>query len=204
MRTIPREVYLSSIQKDVLVGTLLGDGGLRLHGKNARLHIKHSRNQLPLVLYKHSVFANLTSMNVRIFVQKVRSKDYSFAEFVTTTQTELTAYYSLFYPSFKKIVPANIEILLCNPLSLAVWIMDDGAAEYAGLSLQTHSFTDEEVKLLQEVIFKNFGIETLTHKNKGKDIIYFPKRSLEKLKKLVLKFTLPEFEYKFIPYSTRV
>ncbi|OGM32501.1 hypothetical protein A2803_03480 [Candidatus Woesebacteria bacterium RIFCSPHIGHO2_01_FULL_44_21] len=204
MRTIPREVCLSETQKAVLVGTLLGDGAIKLHGKNARLHIKHSRNQLPLVLYKYFVFANFISMDVNVFEQRVGKKDYKFAEFVTHTHPEFTAYYDLFYPSFKKIVPANINVLLSNPLSFAVWIMDDGSAEYAGLSIQTHSFTAKDVQRLQEAILTNFEIETLTHKNKGRDIIYFPKQSLSKLRKQVFKFILPEFKYKFLPYSARI
>ncbi len=211
MRTIPREVCLSQkvnfslnhTQKCVLVGTLLGDGCIQLHGKNARLHIKHSLHQLPLVSYKHSIFSDITSMNVRTFSQKVGKKDYKFAEFVTRTHSEFTDYYRLFYPSFKKIIPSNIQTLLTDPLSLAVWIMDDGAAEYAGLSIQTHSFTVSDIDLLREVILGTFKLKTLRRKNRGSWIIYFPKESLDSLRKLISDHTLLEFMYKLEPYSLR-
>jgi len=212
MRTIPREVCsslnknlfkLNEIQKQVLIGTLLGDGGLRFRGRDCRLHIKHSINQISLVNYKREVFKNITSMEVNVFKQAVGKTDYSFAEFVTLTHPEFTHYHNLFYLSSKKIVPKNIDSLLVEPLSLAIWLMDDGSAEYAGASLQTHGFTEEEVKRLVKTIFLNFGIETNKRLNKGKWIIYFPKASMSKLQRITNNYLLKDFEYKLVPYSTR-
>ena len=210
MRTTPREVgslkalfRLSALQKSVLVGTLLGDGGLRYRGYNCRLHIKHSGNQMSLIQYKREVFSNITSMKIRVFKQTVGKRDYTFAEFVTLTHPEFTKYFNLFYSSSKKTISVSIETLLTNPLSLAVWFMDDGSAEYAGASLQTHSFSIEEVDRLINVIRKNFGINANKRLNKGKWIIYFPKASMPKLRKVIGQYMLKEFEYKLNPYSER-
>ncbi len=211
MRTTPREVCiklkasfnLSSTQRKVLIGTLLGDGGIRLKGKYARLHIKHSEHQLPLVEYKRRIFSNITGMDIRVFRQKVSKTDYSFAEFVTLTHPIFLEYYRLFYPNYKKEVPKEIKNLLKDPLSLAIWIMDDGSAEYAGLSIQTHSFSKSEVDLLRETIELNFEIKTTKRLNKGKWIIYFPKASLPILINKIDKFMLKEFKYKLLPYSVR-
>lgn len=211
MRTIPREVCLNikssfklnSNQKAVLVGTLLGDGSIRRKGRFARLHIKHSLNQMPLVRYKRQIFFNIITMEINVFKQKVGKVDYNFAEFVTLTHPEFLKYYQLFYPTKRKIVPENIDQLLVNPLSLAVWIMDDGSAEYAGVSIQTHSFTKNEVDLLRKTLINNFNIETGRRLNKGRWIIYFPKKSLPRLTNLIDKSLLEEFKYKLIPHSTR-
>lgn len=211
MRTIPREVCqkrkdafsLSNKQKSVLVGTLLGDGGLRYRGLNCRLHIKHSFTQVEYVRYKHQIFTEITSMPVRKFGQKVGTKNYSFAEFVTLTHPSFTLYHDLFYPNGKKIIPSNIGEFLTDPLSLAIWIMDDGSAEYAGLSLQTHSFTKSEVSILIKVIKHNFGLDTTMRLNRGKWIIYFPKHQMDNLRKVVGAYMLPQFLYKLIPYQTR-
>ena len=212
MGTIPREVCLNlkkrfrlnSIQKAVLIGTLLGDGGIRPKGRFARLHIKHSLKQLPLVLYKRNIFSTITTMEINVFKQKVGKVEYNSAEFVTLTHPLFLKYYKLFYPTKKKIVPENMDQLLVNPLSLAVWIMDDGAADYAGVSLQTHSFTKIEVNLLRKALKKNFNIETNKRLNKEKWIIYFPKASLPDLRNLIDKHLLKEFKYKLIPYSERL
>lgn len=202
MRTIPREVGLNSNQIEVLVGTLLGDGNLSLHGKNARLHIKHSLKQLSLVNYKRQVFDCITTMKVRTFSQKVKEKEYSFCEFVTNTNKNLTNFYDLFYPNFKKVVPKNLEQFL-SPVSLSVWIMDDGAAEYSGLSLQTHSFEKSEVDYLRDLLLSRFQLETSSRKNKNKWIIFFPKSAMARLINIVEQHMLFDFRYKLIPYNLR-
>lgn len=212
MRTTPREVCfesikkgfkLSNLQRQVLIGKLLGDGALKFRGNDCRLHVKHSFNQLALVKYKRRIFRNITSMQTRMFIQEVKGKQYQFAEFVTLTHPEFTKYYNLFYPFSKKIIPKNISEFLDNPLSLTLWFMDDGSAEYAGASLQTHSFSKLGVDRLRKTIKNNFDLETTKRINKGRWIIYFPKKSLVKLKRLLEKYILAEFRYKLIPYSLR-
>lgn len=209
---IPREVslfekkalfQLSELQRAVLVGTLLGDANLRHRGKWCRLHIKHAASQLPLVQYKRKIFENITKMKVREFSQRVGRKDYTFAEFVTLTHPVFSLYYELFYREGKKFVPQGISDLLADPLGLAVWLMDDGSAEYAGASLQTHGFSLADVIRLMKAIQGNFGIKVQKRRNKGKWIIYFPKSSMEKLKLTVQDYILPEFQYKLLPYSLR-
>ena len=210
MRVTPREVFrtlkknfsLNPVQTSVLIGTMLGDGTIQARKTDARLHIKHSLNQLSLVEYKRQVFSNITCMPVRVFKQKVGEKDYNFAEFVTLIHPEFSKFYRLFYPKGKKVVPKNIGEDL-NTLSLAVWIMDDGSSEYAGLSIQTHSFEEKDVGTLMKAIKENFGIETIKRMNKGRWVIYFPKASLPKLIETVGKHILPKFKYKFEPYYLR-
>lgn len=212
MRTTPREVCFKSIkalfkldeiQRNVLIGTALGDGGLRYRGKDCRLHVKHSFNQISLVEYKRRVFRNITSMGISVFTQTIGGRDYSFAEFVTLTHPEFTKCHNLFYSSSKKIVPKEINRLLTDPLSLAVWLMDDGAADHAGASLQTHSFTKVEVETLIKVLKSNFKLDVTKRMNKGKWIIYFPKASMRRLHQIVDKHMLEDFRYKLVPYSLR-
>jgi len=155
------------------------------------------------VQFKHKVFSNLVSMSVREFIQAVKSKNYSFAEFVSRTDPDFTIFYNIFYRDGKKIVPENIAKLVVDPLSLAVWFMDDGSAEYAGASFQTHCFTKKEVQLLQHCFEQNFQIVTTMRKNKGKWILYIPKRSLVRFRELVTPFMLNRFMYKLVPYSIR-
>ena len=212
LRATPREVCslsmnsffsLTEIQKQVLVGTLLGDGGLRYKGNNCRLHIKHSYNQVKFVEYKRQIYSSITSMSLHVFSQKVHEKSYRFVEFVTRTHPELTEFYRLFYPDGKKRVPQNISTLLYDPLSLAVWFMDDGSAEYAGASLQTHSFTKQDVQLLMKTLKNNFNLDVSRRLNKGNWIVYFPKKSMPRLQRLILKHMLLQFRKKLWPYSVR-
>lgn len=214
MRTTPREVQdfskiksffsLSEIQKAVLLGTILGDGSLRRRGKYCRLHIKHSKNQLVLAEYKRKIFANITNMPVRIFSQKVNNKSYKFCEFVTLTHPEFSKYYEIFYPGGKKKIPEELLESFKSPLSLAVWFMDDGSADWAGALFHTQCFTKKEVNFLRKILRNNFGLRTSCRKNKNGWVIYIPKGNLSLFRSLIERYILPEFEYKLCPYSTRL
>jgi len=113
-------------------------------------------------------------MAINRFKQKVKGRWYEFGQFVTLTHSSFTELRKMFYRGRKKIVPKNIFSLLKTPLSLAVWIMDDGAKDNAGLTIQTHNFSREEVKKLAKVLKENFKLVATLRKNKGKTILYFP------------------------------
>ncbi|MEX2052716.1 MAG: hypothetical protein WD898_00610, partial [Candidatus Paceibacterota bacterium] len=129
--------------------------------------------------------------------QLVKGKEYGFLQFVTLTHPEFSRFYKLFYVRKKKIVPHNISKLLKDPLSLAVWIMDDGSRDNVGLTLQTHSFSLRGIERLRKALKLNFDIKTNTRKNKGSYVIYFPKSEISKLWKVVKSYVLPEYKYKF-------
>lgn len=213
VRTIPREVQdfarikdsfkLSEKQKSVLLGTLLGDGSLKLRGNYYRLYIKHSHKQISLVRYKREMFSNITNMPIRVFFQRVKDKDYKFCEFVTLTHPEFSKYRKLFYRDKKKVISQKLKQLLKSPLSLAMWFMDDGCAEYAGVSFNTQCFSLKEVRFLSQILKENFGLDSTIRKNKNGWIIYIPKNNLNRFTNIVKKYLLPDFLYKLEPYSTR-
>lgn len=213
MRTIPREVQsfsdlkasfkLSSTQRAVLLGTLIGDGSLKRRGNYHRLHIKHSKNQLSFVRYKRDIFSNITNMSIRIFTQEVKGKPYEFCEFVTLTHPEFTKVYEEVYINGSKTMTSKFLKDFNDPLSLALWFMDDGCADFAGASFNTQCFEKEEIDLLIETLKKNFGLETTSRRNKRGWVIYVPKRQMNLFRSLVEKHILPEFSYKLTPYSER-
>ena len=188
---------LSDRQKNILIGSLLGDANIHLKGKECRVFFKHSINQLSLLEWKRKEFDGITGMMINEFQQKVKNKQYKFAQFVTLTHSALTELHAMFYRDKKKVVPKSIEKILVSPISLAVWIMDDGAKDNAGLTIQTHSFKSSEVRRLIAVIKNNFNLITTLRKNKGKSIIYFPQSEIKKLWSVVGKYILPEYRYKF-------
>jgi hypothetical protein len=214
MRTIPREVQsfanikasfnLSNTQKAVLIGTLLGDASLQKRGNYHRLHIKHSKKQLPLVKYKHTIFSNITNMPIRVFTQKVGIKIYDSCEFVTLTHSVFSKFHQIMYPDNKKRITLDILEQFTNPLGLAVLYMDDGSAEYAGLAFNTQCFTKTELALFQKHLKSHFDLKTTIRKNKKGWIVYIPKKEVAYFKQLVQPYILPEFKYKLIPYSMRV
>ena len=188
---------MSDKQKFVLIGTLLGDGNLAKRGKYCRLFIKHSAHQRKFIEWKYNIFKNIVLMSLNFFNQEVSGKNYQFIQFVTLTHPVFSEYRKIFYQGSRKIIPSDIDKIFNHPLSLAVLLMDDGANDTFGVTLQTHSFKKNEVELLAHTIKKNFSITTSLRKNKGKWIIYFPKKEIKKLYRVIEKYLLPSLKYKF-------
>ena len=188
---------LSDRQRNILIGSLLGDANINLKGKECRVFFKHSVNQAELLKWKRKEFEGITGMPINRFEQRVKGKKYGFVQFVTLTHPAFTVLHKVFYRDGKKIVPKNVDRILISPISLATWIMDDGAKDNAGLTIQTHSFKNDEVGLLIRVLRDNFDLIATSRKNKGKSIIYFPQAEIKKLWEIVGSHILPEYRYKF-------
>jgi hypothetical protein len=134
---------LTGRQQSVLVGTLLGDGCLARHGRYHRLHVKHEGVHRKLAEYKRDVFSNFVSMPLHEFDQRLGGRSYPAVQFATRTHPVFSDWHRRFYGREGKFVPLDIDELL-TPVAVAVWFMDDGAADFAGVTLQTHSFTSRK------------------------------------------------------------
>jgi recombination protein RecA len=195
-------VKLSSEQESVLAGTLLGDGCLAKHGRYHRLHIKHKLAHRALAELKYWTFEDFISMPIHRFDQHLGETRYPCVQFATRTSSVLSQWHRRFYREGTKVVPENIAQML-TPLALAVWFMDDGAADFAGVTFQTHSFRREEVDTLQEALNDRFGLAVNRRRNKGAWILYVRANSLEQLRRIVSPHLLPEFEYKLLTRRSR-
>lgn len=193
---------LSPTQRSVLTGTLLGDACIARHGRYHRLHVKHKGAHRALVDFKYRTFEAFVSMEVHEFDQRLRGRKYPCAQFATRTNPIFTEWYDRFYEGGRKIVPSDIEHDL-DPLALAVFFMDDGAADYAGVTFQTHSFTLQEVELLDEMLRERFHLASNTRQNRGGWILYVQASSLDRLRAIIEPHLLPEFGYKLMPRCER-
>ena len=198
--SVPAE--LSPIQRDVLVGTLLGDGCLARHGRYHRLHVKQKEAHHSLVEFKYEVFREFVSMPLHRFDQLLYGQSFPCVQFASRTSPVFTAWHSRFYCETGKVVPNDISRDL-TPLAVAISFMDDGAADYAGLTLQTHSFRALEVDILAEALRERFDLTTNVRRNKGHWLIYVRAVSVQPFRHIVEPYLLPEFAYKLVPRRTR-
>ena len=195
VRQLRGTLSLTSIQRAVLIGSVLGDGCLsynRREGRiNSRLQIAHSVKQRPYVLWKYQIFSDWV-----LSPPKYVSANNSW-RFRTLSHPEFTAVHKLFYRDSRKIIPLNINSIFIEPMSLAIWIMDDGFRKgEKGLSLSTHCFSIEEIELLRSCLYKNFLLETTIHWDGKGHEIHFPSRMASKLLDFVGKIILPTMQYK--------
>jgi recombination protein RecA len=192
------DVDLSPNQESVLIGTLLGDGCLAMHGHHARLHVKHKAAHRSLAEFKRSTFESYLSMGLHEFDQRLSGKRYPCVQFVTRTSPVFTHWRRRFYCDGRKQVPNDITELL-TPLAIAVWFMDDGSADHCGVTIQTHSFDDQEVERLARALLEGFDIVATMRANKGRSILYIGKQQLPRFKSIVQPFILEALEYKLVP-----
>jgi len=194
---------LSSKQKHILVGTLLGDGYLYQNRYGScYLEIKHAEEQKDYVFWLHKNLSDFCPSEPK------QRKDNNQWKFMTSSNDDLKSLRQNFYPLNKKVVPENIEEMLTHPISLAVWYMDDGSLDFRprshyAFSLKTNSFSIEECNLLSNVLKKNFGILSSVQNTlcRGKKYpqIYIGKAGRDKFLETVKPYTLNCFRYKLPP-----
>ena len=150
---------LTEEQKSILIGTLLGDGTMRIK-KNAHLEINHSFNQKVLVDWIFSKFDGFVSTPPKWRKGNGKREAYRFA---TQKLPIFTPFYNLFYRDGEKFIPENLKL---DPLSLAVWFMDDGSKSRSSIYLNTQQFTkDEQLKLI-DLLRNQFDIDSTLNKDK--------------------------------------
>ena len=215
MKAIPREVKiitnsrdirqmrerlsLSLFQKEILIGSLLGDGCLspNAYGKNYRLQMVQSNAQKEYLWWKYKIFKEWTLSEPK-FVAINNSW-----RFRTISHPEFTNWQKRFYKGKQKILPKDIEIIFNNPISLAVWFMDDGGKmkdkyrEYGNL-FNVQGFTIDEVIRLQKVLISNFGLSTTRQWNNRGYRLYIGKSGYKKFNGLIEKLIHPTLRYKLI------
>jgi LAGLIDADG DNA endonuclease family len=193
---------LCPLQQSVLVGTILGDGCLAKHGHYHRLHVKHKLAHRALIEYKYGVFRDFISMELHRFDQRLNGDVFPCLQFASRTSPIFSKWHRRFYEGRVKIVPHAVEQYLTRE-ALAVWFMDDGAADYAGVTIQTHSFRVDEVRRLTDLLKDKFQLAATLRRNKGAEVIYIPARSLSSFRDLITPYLLPEFVYKLVPRRCR-
>lgn len=200
---IIKKVPLTKEQREMIAGTLLGDGCIAPHGrknKSYRLLISHSEKQKDLVLYKKAILGNLVN-NIRVYEDN--RKNSTMHCFTTVTHQELKQFYDLFYENGKKIIKDELLNYL-TPRSLAFWIMDDGSCvksqDRICIRLHTEGFTEEDNIKLQNMLRAGFGIKSKICRYKRNDKIYcylsINKENTLKLSRLTEEYFIDCMKYK--------
>ena len=201
------KLSLTDRQKEILIGTILGDGHLeKLYTpESARLKIEHSYKQKEYVDWFYDEFKSWIRTKPKQKIKKVFGKIHKNYGFCTYGHRLLGNFQKNFYVEKKKVVPENLLENIA-PLSLAVWYMDDGSIKsnkHKGVFLNTQGFNGKDVKTLQGILENKFGIASSIRKDETGEQIYLGGNSGEKFIKIIEPLIIPSMKYK-IPRVLRL
>ncbi|MEW6209739.1 MAG: LAGLIDADG endonuclease [Acidobacteriota bacterium] len=181
---------LTGTQCSIITGSLLGDGAMRCK-VNALLEINHSLEQKFYVDWKHQQLANLVTTPPKA---RKGNGDRIAYRFTTRSLSELTPFYYRFYSDRRKVIPDDLTL---DPLSLAVWFMDDGCKSHRALYLNTQQFDQESQMRLIESLRATWSVKATLNRDKRYQRIRIAVESVSIFKAIVAPHLLPQFQYKF-------
>lgn len=157
---------LSDRAKAIILGSLLGDGSLKIHAsyKNARFAFRHSVTQEDYFLWKAHELAEIAGEKY-VWRQSKNGRDGWGNEklrFQSRALESLTELYNLTHKQGAFRIRRKWLNTL-TPLSLAVWWLDDGSlvSDTRQGVLCTDGFPLDQVKLLDRYMKKVWGINTI-------------------------------------------
>ena len=202
----------NSIQLQVLLGSLLGDGNFRTKQKDCATAVfqeGHSPKQLEYLSLKNKVLSSLGSkLN---YVKPSKSQKIPDGKYQLHTRILpcLGDLFKLFYNTNIKTVPIDLISSNFSDLFLAIWFMDDGSLSVKNgidklvydAQIATNSFSEKDVLLLIDLLNTN-GFECYIVKDKIKSAknhgnrIFFTRKGTEKLLTSIARYVPSSMRYK--------
>lgn len=186
------------MMKQVLLGTLLGDGSVSYSrkgvSKNARFQMRHSIEQSEWFYWKAKI---LSDLGTEKSIHKQNPDGFSKREklhFETRSLPCLTAYRKWIYPADQKTINEK-WLNQIGPVGLMTMWFDDGGLTSEGnrkARIHTKGFTLIENQLISNWLKTNWGVENTVQKvvDKGKSysVIDIYQKATKKFLKIFMKY----------------
>ena len=199
---------LNEIERNLVLGTLLGDGSLRrqesLSGLSGLL-VSHSIQQEDLVDWKFNILKRFVKKKPKECANPGYKKSSMVKRFRTTHTEEFGEIYRMIYGTGKKMITESYLSMITHPIALAVWYMDDGSCSRKsyGCRISTESFSMEEVQMLSDWLKIKWGVDgtkpfPYRRKNRDKDYISFVlnAKARDQFFEIIRPYIIPSMEYK--------
>lgn len=201
---------LSSEEKQLLVGTILGDAHIRRRGTGKtypQVMISQTTKHEEYFYWLKGKLGNwVYDQEKEIKIQKKYnsvSGNHNYAlSFQTICHPVFNEFYDGFYKDRKKFVNFDLLEKYFTDLSLAIWHMDDGGiiGNQKRIRLSTNGFTLQEVEGLHNFLLKKYNLKTwignvslpngLTHD------LHFDKESGIRMSEIIKDIVVPSMHYK--------
>lgn len=190
-------------QWEILHGTLLGDGNLKKNGKNAYLRLEHSFKQKYYMNWKYKEMKSIFSSHPKMLARQhpLSKRTYQYIRLQSRTSARLEIVRRQFYNADgKKIIPLSIEKILAQPLTIAVWYMDDGYYYMRDKSahIYTQKFETAESQRFIDALKNQHGIicKVYCRPDRNSCQLNFCKSEAEKLALLIKPHVIASMRYK--------
>ena len=210
MRSRAIEAYkttlrLSDVQREMLIGILLGDACLETQnaGRTYRLKIEQGAAHGDYVRHLYEVFRDWVLSPPRPKQGTTQGVVTLNLAFQTVSHEELRLYGELFYENRRKVVPIGIADLL-TPRAIAYWYMDDGSmksSESKGVLFNTQAYRNAEINILISAL-NDFGLVANVRRQADGLQIHVSGRSYERFVALVEPYVIEAMRYK-VPQPRR-
>ncbi len=195
-----QSLILSSRQKDILSGLLLGDGHLETQnrGRTYRLKVEQSVRKKEYVEWLFQEFRDFVRTEPKEKEKTRNGSRTTNVGFSTLSVGNFRFHAQQFYRGKQKVVPKLIGKLL-SPLVLAVWFMDDGSQKsslHKARILNTQGFRKQEIRQLIRILDTQFDIQAKLRNQKDGYQIYIAAASADRLKQIIEEHVVPCMRYK--------
>jgi hypothetical protein len=179
---------LSPMQREVAVGSLLGDGHLAKTTRGYALRFHHSIGQETYIVWKYTL--------LRDFVRTGPRHCGRATYFRTVSHPSFESLRAQFYKDAKKVVPIALLEAELGSIALAIWFMDDGSLDGRQIRINTQSFTIAEVEELAALLERRFSIEAALNLDKGRPRLRICARSTSSFVELIRPYVVDSMLYK--------
>lgn len=177
---------LTETQRELLVGSLLGDGHLRPHRDKVVFEFLQSPRRKFYVEWKHKILEGVACP--KIYHHRGKREYY---KLVTRTHPVLMELHDLFYKEGRKVIPTRIAEML-TPFSIAIWFMDDGSKSGDAVYFNTQGFeVKDQFRLIRAL--RRFHLIANLNRDGEYYRLRLLKRCNERFVKLVGPYVLREF-----------
>ena len=199
------DIKLSNLNKEVLLGTLLGDSCFhndKTEGSNYSVSCSQGEKQLSYLLYKQKLLSNIlhsTNINKSISGYNTSNNVHSFH---TKAFTELTNFIEKFCLKNNKKYITELWANNLTPLSLAIWYMDDGTISIGKgsiyIRIATNAYSLEEQNNLINALYYNYNIHANVHLDKRSNTYFLSMRTHDAYNfcKLIAPYVINDMNYK--------
>lgn len=173
-----RKKEFTQRQKEIVFGTLLGDGYLRPTNGNSgncsyALSCCHGEKQIDYLKWKFSEFEEFVmTKDFRINTRNFRGNAPTYS-FSTISHPFLNVAHSICYWNNGKKDISSQWLEQLTPLSIAVWYMDDGSLNkrYHTIVLCTNSFSQIGQQLAIDYLYNQYGIRAVLESRRNQQTV---------------------------------